>query len=470
MAAPALGDYVWVYWVVGTQYGAAGVVTGNEYDAQIASLIDAGYGTLTTKPAKPGTPPPVNPNAALNTTQVRALLAGDGYLTEETANGTYAPLGSTGGTGTKVGTKAVVIGNSIDVSQEAPSVSSRNSSWFNYCSILTRQQFTYGYNAGVGGDTTAMMLARFDADVAPHSPSIVIIGGPENDADPANGVSVASFAANMMALAAKVRDIGASLVIRTACASNGDGTRKSNIIKMNTWLRDHAPDLNAIAVLDFYAVTVDPITGNLRSTYDSGDGIHPNDLGNWALGKRAADILTPLLSYWSPALPYDNADSSNLLSNGLMVGPLEGPGADQVPAWYTNKPSDASAIASLVPQDFGNWYRLALTNSSAPVQVIQGHPITGMDNHTILYSARIKSNLTAGKLGSFDIGTDNGLFIRSTYDMAGTIDDGVISVRAVVPPGATYLNVAHTIPAGATGDVQLAQVAIYDLTALGVVP
>ena len=101
--------------------------------------------------------------------------------------------------------------------------------------------------------------------------------------------------------------------------------------------------------------------------------------------------------------------------------------------------------------------------------MIQGHAITGMDNHTILYSARIKSNLTAGKLGSFDIGTDNGLFIRSTYDMAGTIDDGVISVRAVVPPGATYLNVAHTIPAGATGDVQFAQVAIYDLTALGVV-
>ena len=82
MAVPKLGDFVWVYWLIGTQYASAGTVTGAEYTEHIAALIDSGYGVLTDKPTSP-TRPPTNPNGVVTRSEIRQIV-------DELAAGTYA--------------------------------------------------------------------------------------------------------------------------------------------------------------------------------------------------------------------------------------------------------------------------------------------------------------------------------------------------------------------------------------------
>ena len=365
------------------------------------------------------------------------------------------------------GNVAVVLGNSVDVLQESPSANSRNSSWFNYCSILSMQQFCYGYNAGIAGNTTAQMLARFDTDVAPYAPKIVVVGGCENDSDPANSISVSTFASNMTAIAAKVRSIGAALVVRTGCPSGSSKStpdaRQIATDQMNAWLRQNASALGAIAVLDFYAVLVDPATGVYRTAYDSGDGIHPNDAGAYALGQYAADVLTPLLPFWTPLLPQDNFAAGNLFTNSLL-GALASNAPD---GWYLAN-GVAGGTASLEPSDFGNWYTTRwATASTANWSCSQGLSVSGRDGHTILLTTRVKSNLTTGQLGSWELSADTSLYVRMTYNMAGKIPDGVLAVKAVVPASTTYLNFQAQVPSGAVGEVSIGQCALYDLTAIG---
>lgn len=92
MAVPKLGDFVWVYWLIGTQYASAGTVTGAEYTEHIAALIDAGYGALTERPSST-TKPPVNPYSGVSRLEVEKLIAqmsDDRYITREQAETDFA--------------------------------------------------------------------------------------------------------------------------------------------------------------------------------------------------------------------------------------------------------------------------------------------------------------------------------------------------------------------------------------------
>lgn len=73
---PALGDYVYVHWVVGNQYGDAGKVTGEELTLHIAALLDAGYGVLTDRPTNPSVPPKNPDNDMVSRKFVMAQLEG----------------------------------------------------------------------------------------------------------------------------------------------------------------------------------------------------------------------------------------------------------------------------------------------------------------------------------------------------------------------------------------------------------
>jgi len=83
-------------------------------------------------------------------------------------------------------------------------------------------------NAGVTGDTSGDLLARFETSVAAHHPEVVVIEGGGNDcnfrwadvaaeptADHAPIVSERTFAANLAALVERARSIGAKSILTT---------------------------------------------------------------------------------------------------------------------------------------------------------------------------------------------------------------------------------------------------------------
>lgn len=80
-------------------------------------------------------------------------------------------------------------------------------------------------NAGVGGDTSTKMLARFDKDVLAHTPRVVLIMAGMNDAAYVDAgpvarteprVPVTEFASNLTTLVERVRKAGAQAILLTS--------------------------------------------------------------------------------------------------------------------------------------------------------------------------------------------------------------------------------------------------------------
>ena len=55
-------------------------------------------------------------------------------------------------------------------------------------------------NMGVGGDTSSLMLKRFERDVTPFRPHLTVVTCGGNDAVPEYGIDEESFAANLQEL------------------------------------------------------------------------------------------------------------------------------------------------------------------------------------------------------------------------------------------------------------------------------
>jgi len=92
------------------------------------------------------------------------------------------------------------------------------------------------YNLGVGGNSSAQMLARFDTDV-PSSSDYVILGAPGHS-DPMDGsYDQAAITANIEALAGKVVALGAECIITAIPPRNTDGaTETANKAALNAWI------------------------------------------------------------------------------------------------------------------------------------------------------------------------------------------------------------------------------------------
>jgi lysophospholipase L1-like esterase len=95
--------------------------------------------------------------------------------------------------------------------------------WFDWLDLGLVQ--TYGrrhhfINAGVGGDTTRDLLARFEDDVARYQPHVVFmtIGG--NDAKPDSGIDDAMYEADLRTLEQRIRKLDAVPVFQTYYAAD----------------------------------------------------------------------------------------------------------------------------------------------------------------------------------------------------------------------------------------------------------
>ena len=70
-------------------------------------------------------------------------------------------------------------------------------------------------NAGISNHTTAELLARFDRDIAPFKPDLLIVLTGINDANPKRGVSRAEFRANLSELRRRAEALGGDVLFQT---------------------------------------------------------------------------------------------------------------------------------------------------------------------------------------------------------------------------------------------------------------
>jgi len=327
--------------------------------------------------------------------------------------------------------------------------------------VLSGGAFQYVTNGGTGGDDTSEGLTRFQADVAAYAPNVVPIAFGINDA--VTGFTLATYSANITEMVRLVRSIGALPWLCTVSGNVSTGVVQQRIATYNAWLRQYAAQ-QGIPLLDIADVMTDPATGKIPTAYDL-DGTHQNSAGAKAIGQKVAALAAANLTKWSPPLPVSNTtDSLNLVPNGLFLN------GTTVPTGWVN----TGGTPTIVTGDTaikGNWARLAdVAAGSTNIRLNATTGIAAGDRLRFVGRYRISqgTSVVSTKLYFVTYGTTT----RQVIILDGVAQDvdGAFSVDVVAPSGSItwQVQMARTVTTAGTGYGQIAQIGVYNLTALGI--
>jgi hypothetical protein len=331
------------------------------------------------------------------------------------------------------------------------------------------------------------MLARFDTDVTPYAPSLVVIMAGTNDWNDTGTTSLATYQQNIRDLVAKCRSISAQPILCTVPPNILSSARRGRTIVGNAWLRRYCAD-QGIPLADMYTLLTDPATGDYLTAYGSAsnDKTHPIGAGYAAMGSYLATLLTG--GFASPVdalLPAENADPNNLLTNGLYLTTTGAASTLMPTGWSVQTAHPTGVTASLVTGDTaikGNWWKVVADGVTASATNNEFQTVsTGIvPGHTYAHVGRFKAtgmrNVDTGNGSTFLLGCAfNSTLNNALYDfrVASTLSfdvaDGTYYHEVVAPSDATTCLVRRQLlntTVGA-GTLQVAQTGFYDLTAMG---
>lgn len=358
------------------------------------------------------------------------------------------------------GNTAVGFGDSITIGNtDVTNTAYGDTSWFQQFIARSKGKLRYLYNAGIGGNTTAMMLARIQTDVIAYKPKLCFILGGTNDVG--NGIAHTATRINIESMITTLMSNGIMPVLCTIPPRN-DAT-KLGVARVNMVVRNLATKY-ALHLLDFFPVLTDPATGNFKAGYNDGDGIHPNQSGAKAMSLLAETTIMPLLpAVYTPLTVY-NANPMNVIPNGLFIGDTNADGVSD--SWITY--GGGTFTTTIVTGDtaiIGNWQQLVM--SASGTRYLENTITTGyVVGDRLCFFGRVSAVVEAGS-GVYDLRvTFNGasansikIFSNWTKDIA----DGAFYHEFVVPAATTSISF-HLIHISGTGTYKLAQVGAYNLT------
>lgn len=374
------------------------------------------------------------------------------------------------------GAKINAIGDSITQADDLENGINGNTSslyqnsWLDYACMLSGGVLRRGINAGISGQTSVQIAARFATDALSNSPSAVIILCGTNDIGQSvagggstpNATAFANFQASIQSMVNTARSRYIQPILSTVPPNNAAG-RHALIVQFNLWLKLYA-SRNRLTILDFYGQATDPTNGNYLASWATGDGTHPGIAGYVLYGTYVSNKLTPIVGVNAPFVSQSDDDATGLLTHPLFLGgALNAQGVP--PGWSINSGFPTGLTASYVTDSAvgGNMYQLAAATSSGPYQVI--FPFTAGSwsaGDTIAFSGILTSNG----------GVQPGI---AFLDQAGTLNQvkptnaitrGYFYVEQIIPSRSTTVYVGINIPQG-TGTFSLGQLGVYNLTKLG---
>ena len=164
--------------------------------------------------------------------------------------------------------------------------------WETYCTVPVK-------NLGHSGDTTADMLARFDRDVLPFAPRVLIIMGGVNDYR--SGVYGAQTVRNLAALGEKCRAHGITPIFLTVTPIRPAWmTKRMTIMTPPSDWMDHRDYINDWVRQQEFSVDVSSMladaNGELEAAYTT-DGLHPDYMGKKHIGQTVDSYLRKNFAY-----------------------------------------------------------------------------------------------------------------------------------------------------------------------------
>lgn len=164
--------------------------------------------------------------------------------------------------------------------------------WETYCTVPVK-------NLGHSGDTTADMLARFDRDVLPFAPRVLIIMGGVNDYR--SGVYGAQTVRNLTALGEKCRAHGITPIFLTVTPIRPAWmTKRMTIMTPPSDWMDHRDYINDWVRQQEFSIDVSSMladaNGELEAAYTT-DGLHPDYMGKKHIGQTVDSYLRKNFAY-----------------------------------------------------------------------------------------------------------------------------------------------------------------------------
>jgi lysophospholipase L1-like esterase len=140
---------------------------------------------------------------------------------------------------------------------------------------------------GVPGNTTAMMEARFAADVLALHPAVVVILGGTNDISIGDYDGYTVYPTHIFNMVQAAEAAGARVIVGTVPPGKEDTTHA--IPAFNKAIRDGASSYG-YTVADYYPALLSPDGSENLSLFNP-DGIHPNQAGYAVMWPVLAGVL-----------------------------------------------------------------------------------------------------------------------------------------------------------------------------------
>jgi hypothetical protein len=343
-------------------------------------------------------------------------------------------------------------------------------------------------NYGIAGDTSGGILSRLGLVLSLTNPDFVVFDVFLHNDVTGPGYTLATTMANIDSITKVCRAAKAEPVFVTAINANDTGSNESPIVNQNRALSAYCV-ANDVICIDAQTAICDPANkGQLLSTYDSGDHLHPNESGHLALASSYWSAFQNFLPYGTFLLPSSDSDPWNLLPHGTFASMG---GQSTAPTGWSNTGAGTGTFSyatnSAVKGQALTITRLAANGTSGgkgiTVSVAQGAGTFSVGD-TVAFVGRLVSATVATQGASFDAsvgmtGASSSPAVIYPYKSMGVdISSGSSTApqawyqQGVVATGTTALSCTLVLNNGAntTADasVVLGQVGLYNLTKLGV--
>lgn len=153
--------------------------------------------------------------------------------------------------------------------------------WETFCDIPIK-------NIGRSGDTTAMMIERFENDVLPFQPKLLLIMGGVNDIR--QGAKAESVIKNYEILRDKCKENNIIPIFCQITSMNESKMTKRNIPFVKGWQFERSKINDWIRKNNGVLIGIENRAGELPETWTP-DGLHPDLRGKMLIGKAIEDYL-----------------------------------------------------------------------------------------------------------------------------------------------------------------------------------
>lgn len=399
------------------------------------------------------------------------MICGENYTTEllkDNVNGLIDLKSNASG-------GIVLLGDSITAQNESASgdtLTTLNAGYFTVGNIQLGSPFTVLNNAGVSGERTDEILARFDEDVKAYNPEWVFLLAGTNDL--LASINIDTVKANLLSLYDKIASVGARLVTATPYASSSMPS-ESDFGELNRWIREQSV-LRGFVLCDFEAVTTDPDSSTFPYTYSgiTYDGLHINAYGALLCGNEVASKLSVFLNK-TPLLP-TKADPKNKTVNPLNSGNggsvVNGEAPDDWEVFISGGlPAGSNLTGSVIDGDKSKVLRVDITGDTKFTtfsRVACSAPAAGKSYYAIAEIKASMANSDEVSLRLRVLGGSNSpiSYSNRTYADNKVVDsmviDGVIKTREIENIDGNQL-IVDVFVSGSSGFFEIGRVGVIEV-------